>query len=243
MKFITKYQSPNFNHRIKNSEIKFVIIHYTAMISLKESLRHLCDSSSKVSSHFLISKNGDIYKLVNEEKRAWHAGKSCWKNVSDINSNSLGIELQNSGHYLKFEKYKDTQIKSLIKLLKYIKLSYNISKKNILGHSDIAPMRKSDPGEKFPWAKLKKNNLVYLPNKIKINKNQKINPINIIDFKKKLKRIGYYIRINSKNDEMSKNITRAFQMHYQQKFITGYPNQETLLLLDQICKDIKDIVD
>ena len=92
MKFITTYKSPNYNLRKKNSNIKFIIIHYTAMYSLKETLKHLCDSKSKVSSHYLISKKGRIYALVDNNKRAWHAGHSFWKGIKDINSTSIGIE-------------------------------------------------------------------------------------------------------------------------------------------------------
>ena len=240
MKFITTYKSPNYNLRKKNSNIKFIIIHYTAMYSLKETLKHLCDEKSKVSSHYLISKKGSIYVLVDNNKRAWHAGYSFWKGIKDINSNSIGIELENSGHYLDFEKYNSSQINSLIKLIKYIKLKYNISKKNILGHSDVSPWRKLDPGEKFPWKILEKNKLVYLPKIKKVNIDQKNKSINLTNFKKNLKIIGYKIGINEKKDIIFKNVTKAFQMHFQQNFVTGLPNQETFLLAEKYNKDCID---
>ena len=118
---------------------------------------------------------------MDENYRAWHAGKSNWKKIRDLNSYSIGIELENSGHLLNFEKYSGQQISALIKLLKYLKKTYNISKLNILGHSDISPLRKIDPGQKFPWIKLEKNNLVYLP-KIRNKKNIQINSLNFIEY-------------------------------------------------------------
>jgi len=240
MKLITKYKSPNYDNRAKKSKIKFVIIHYTAMYSLKETIKHLCSSKSKVSSHFLVSKKGLIYKLIDEKNRAWHAGSSYWNKIRDLNSYSIGIELENSGHYLKFEKYNSMQIKSLIKLLKYIKFQYNIKKINILGHSDIAPMRKIDPGEKFPWNILEKNKLVYLPKLKKINNYIDIDSTELSDYKIRLKSIGYNIKINNRNDDMFKKIIRSFQMHYQQDFVTGYPNNKTFQLLDKFYKDMID---
>ena len=240
MKFITTYRSPNYDFRVKKSKIKFIIIHYTAMCSLKETLEHLCSSKSKVSTHFLVSKKGEIYHIVNEENRAWHAGKSYWKKIKDINSYSIGIELENTGHYLSFEKYSNLQIRSLAKLLRYLKLLHHISINNILAHSDVAPMRKLDPGEKFPWHILEKKKLVYLPKIKKILKNKKNIPINLIEFKKKLLSIGYNIKVNNKNNEIFKCVTKSFQMHYQQDFVTGYPNEETFLLAEKYCKDLID---
>ncbi|MBG77017.1 MAG: N-acetylmuramoyl-L-alanine amidase AmiD [Alphaproteobacteria bacterium MarineAlpha5_Bin12] len=242
MKFITTYKSKNFNTRSKKSIIKFIIIHYTAIKDFNESLEHLCDLKKKVSSHFVISKHGDIYKLVNENKRAWHAGKSYWKGIKDLNSYSIGIELENTGCELDFEEYGNKQIKSLIGLIKKIKLNkkYKISNFNILGHSDIAPMRKSDPGKKFPWKKLDNLKLSYLPKINKLKQKNEYKKFDIIDYKKKLKKIGYNIRIDRKKDIDYRQVTRAFQMHYQQHFVRGYPNRETYMLVDQFSKDIVD---
>ena len=240
MKYITTYKSPNYDHRAKKSKIIFIIIHYTAMNSLKETLKYLCNPKSKVSSHFLVSKKGYIYKLMNEKNRAWHAGASYWNKIRDLNSYSIGVELENSGHHLNFEKYNSIQIKSLVKLLKYIKFQYKIKKRNVLGHSDIASMRKIDPGEKFPWNILEKNKLVYLPKIKRINNSINIESIKLTDYKIRLKSMGYNIKINNKKDNIFKNIMRSFQMHYQQDFVTGYPNEKTFLLLDKFCKDMID---
>ena len=151
MKFINKYKSPNFNKRKKDYSLKYIIIHYTAMQNHQEALEYLCKKNNKVSSHFLIAKSGRVFSLVDIKDRAWHAGISYWRGFSDINSKSIGIELDNSGCLLNFEKYETKQIESLIELIKYILKKYKIKHYEILGHSDIAPYRKIDPGKKFPW--------------------------------------------------------------------------------------------
>ena len=240
MKLITSYKSLNYDSRKSTSKIRYIIIHYTAMNSVSETIKLLCNSRSKVSSHFLISKKGIIYKIVDEEYRAWHAGKSSWKKNSDINSSSIGIELVNTGHHLKFEKYPKKQINSLITLISILKRKYKISNKNILGHSDVAPNRKIDPGQKFPWKILAKHKLVYLPkiSKLKINNNLKKSKI--IDFKRKLNKIGYDVRIDSRIDNNFKKITKAFQMHFQQNFVTGYPNDESFSLVNKYYKEMFD---
>ena len=120
MKFINKYKSANFNLRKKGHKIKYIILHYTAIKSDYKAIQHLICKKNKVSSHFLINKKGKIFSLVNIKKRAWHAGKSFWQGDNDINSNSIGIELDNTGHYINFERYTKKQVDS-IKLLKFLK--------------------------------------------------------------------------------------------------------------------------
>ena len=162
MKLIYKYKSANFNKRVKNAYPKFIILHYTAMFSSLEALLHLSDPKNKVSSHFLISKNGKVFNLVNVKFRAY------WSKIRDINSNSIGIEIDNSGHFHKFENYNKEQILSLIELLKNLMVRFKIHPMNIIGHSDIAPYRKIDPGEKFPWRILYKSRVTFLPKRLSI---------------------------------------------------------------------------
>ena len=152
--------SPNFNKkkRSKNS-IKIIVIHYTGMQSGLESLNWLCNPNSNVSSHFLISQNGRTYRLINDSLIAWHAGKSCWGSFKNLNKNSIGIELVNKGHAFGYTNFKKKQILSLIKICKMLIRKYKIKKRNIVGHSDISPLRKKDPGEKFPWKELAKKNI------------------------------------------------------------------------------------
>ena len=154
MKIIYNF-SPNRsrNSRARN-DIKFVIIHYTGMQSEIESLNRLKDPKYKVSCHYIISRKGDVTQMVREENIAWHAGESKWKKFKNLNNYSIGIELVNKGHKLGYQNFTHLQILSLTKLCKKIKKKYHIKKENFLGHSDIAPLRKVDPGEKFPWKKL-----------------------------------------------------------------------------------------
>ena len=240
MKFIDKYKSPNFNKRKKGTFLNYIILHYTAMKNYKEALNHLCDKNNKVSSHFLINKSGDIFYLVSIMCRAWHAGISNWRKVSDINSESIGIEIDNSGYLYDFENYTTKQIDSLIKLLKYISYNYAIKKHNILGHSDISPYRKIDPGEKFPWIKLKRKNFSFLPKKLSQNKATQINKYldNKLAIKNRkqrslymLKKIGYDIKPAKNNNTKYSMLIKAYQMHYRQSLISGKLDLETFQLI------------
>ena len=134
MKLIETFKSPNFNERIGNQQISYLILHYTAMTSCKEALEHMCQKKNKVSSHFLISKKGEIFYLVDLKKRAWHAGESYWKGSKNLNSSSIGIEIDNSGHHIYNEDYNYLQIKSLCELVKKLVKDYNIIPKNVATH-------------------------------------------------------------------------------------------------------------
>ena len=155
---IIKFPSPNFGVRKTGSNIEFIILHYTA-IGKKASLDKLCNPMNEVSCHYLIDRKGVCYQLVDDSKRAWHAGKSFWRGLRDINSRSLGIELVNSGN----EAYPKAQMESLMLLLRDLLAIYKISPQNVLGHSDIAPSRKTDPGKWFDWRLLSENGLAILP--------------------------------------------------------------------------------
>ena len=155
--FTTYNYSPNFDlKKRKIKDIKFIVFHYTGMKNEKQAIRKLTDSNSKVSSHYLIKNNGEILTLVPELYIAWHAGISQWKKYKSLNVNSIGIEISNPGHNFKYKNFSKKQIFAIIKLSRFLKKKYNIKVKNFLGHSDIAPDRKIDPGEKFPWKYLSK---------------------------------------------------------------------------------------
>ena len=146
------YYSPNFTRKKRSiNSIKIIVIHYTGMQSERESVSRLCNPKSKVSSHFVINQKGKVYRLVQDEKIAWPAGKSRWGKYRQLNKNSIGIELVNKGHRFGYTNFKKKQLLSLIKICKSLVKKYKIKKKYIVGHSDIAPLRKNDPGEKFPW--------------------------------------------------------------------------------------------
>ena len=150
--------SPNFDER--TLPISMVVLHYTGMQDAASAIARLTEEAAKVSAHYLIAEDGQIVQMVDEEKRAWHAGKSHWRRIDDVNSASIGIELVNPGHEFGYRPFPEAQIDALIPLLKTITLRYKITRGNVVGHSDIAPARKDDPGELFPWEQLAKLRLV-----------------------------------------------------------------------------------
>ena len=216
--------SPNFNQKKRlKKEIKFIIIHYTGMKSEKGALDRLTNIQSEVSSHYFISKNGNITLLIPELYIAWHAGKSKWKRQNLLNKNSIGIEITNPGHRFGYKNFTYKQINSTIILIRYLVNKYRISKKNILGHSDIAPDRKKDPGEKFPWEYLAKKKLSIWHNiekqELKNLRKKKCNKIEKYKFYRNLIKIGY----------LGKNlvkVTKAFQRRFRPEIIDGQIDQE-----------------
>ena len=144
----------NYSSRKKNKTVKYIVLHYTGMINLESAYSRLNSTLSNVSAHYLISRSGKIYNLLCLKLKAWHAGKSQWKNDKNINDNSIGIELENKGHDYGYTEFTDKQYKSLKKLIYFLKSTYRINDECILFHSDISPNRKKDPGEKFIVKKL-----------------------------------------------------------------------------------------
>jgi N-acetylmuramoyl-L-alanine amidase len=152
--------SPNFDfNKRKPKQIKFIVFHYTGMKREKDAINRLTSANSKVSCHYLIKNNGEILTLVPELYNAWHAGISRWKNFISINKYSIGIEISNPGHEYKYKNFSKRQIKAVLELSLYLKRKYKIKREFILGHSDISPDRKKDPGEKFPWEYLSKKKI------------------------------------------------------------------------------------
>ena len=144
--------SPNFNER--KLPVSMIVLHYTGMADAAAAIERLCDPVAEVSSHYLVDEDGTIHRLVAEDKRAWHAGKSRWRGIEDVNSASIGIEIVNPGHELGYRPFAEEQIDALLPLVAQIKERHRITRGNVVGHSDIAPMRKQDPGELFPWSRL-----------------------------------------------------------------------------------------
>jgi N-acetylmuramoyl-L-alanine amidase len=159
--------SPNFNERAL--PISMVVLHYTGMRSNSEALARLCDASSQVSAHYLIDEEGVVTNLVPEEKRAWHAGKSYWRGITDVNSASIGIELANPGHEWGYRPFPEAQMDALLPLLADMMDRHDIPRANVVGHSDVAPARKTDPGEYFDWARLGQLGLALEIPKAKMN--------------------------------------------------------------------------
>ena len=225
MKIIFEF-SPNYSNKLrKKKEIKFIIIHYTGMQSEIESIKRLKNPKFKVSCHYIINRKGRIIQIVQDKKVAWHAGRSKWKKFTNLNKNSIGIELVNKGYEFGYQNYTKEQIKSLIELCKNLKKKYSIKKENFLGHSDVAPLRKIDPGEKFPWKKLKNYNLgKWYKKSYNFKQNQK--KVENLFFQN-LKKLGYrYFNIHHRNIR-DKKIVKSFQRHYLPKAVTGVIDKKT----------------
>ena len=234
--------SPNFERKKRSiNSIKALIIHYTGMQSERESIIKLCNPRSKVSSHFLISRNGKIYRLVQDDRIAWHAGKSCWGKYKNLNKNSIGIELVNKGHKYGYINFKKKQLSSLINICKKLIRKYKIKKRNIIGHSDIAPLRKIDPGEKFPWKKLANNGIGswhhYKSSMLRKYRNMKVIKYrDKIKFVKNLNKIGFCF-LNKRKSYFTKTV-KAFQRHYRKELINGLVDKECLIIAQNLSKNL-----
>ena len=228
--------SPNFElKKRKPDQIKFIIFHYTGMKKESGAIERMTNIKSKVSCHYLIKNNGEIVVMVPDLYEAWHAGVSSWRNFKSLNKNSIGIEISNPGHDFNYKKFSKKQIQSIKKLSQFLIKKYKIDQKNILGHSDIAPNRKKDPGEKFPWKYLAKFGIGKwhsLSNKIlKKNRMKKIRINEEKIFYKSLFKIGYSKKILNK-----KTLVSAFQRRYRQDLINGKIDHECLLISKNLAK-------
>ncbi len=159
---VTDRASPNFDDR-EGGEPDMIVLHYSGMPTGAAALQRLCDEQSKVSAHYLVELDGRIYRMVAEEKRAWHAGLSHWAGREGLNDCSIGIEIVNPGHWFGYQDFPAIQMRAVIELVAEIVTRRNITKEMIVGHSDIAPSRKEDPGERFPWSELAARNLTLFP--------------------------------------------------------------------------------
>ena len=235
--------SPSFAiKKRKAKQIKFIIFHYTGMKKEKDAIERLTSMRSKVSSHYLIKYNGEIVIMVPDLYEAWHAGVSSWKNFKSLNKHSIGIEISNPGHEYDYKKFSKKQNQSLKKLSQFLIKKYKIDKKNILGHSDVAPTRKKDPGEKFPWKYLAKFGIGKwhsLPQKNLIkNRRKKISLIDKKNFFKNLLSIGYSIKSPTKlkKDKFLNLITIAFQRRFRPEIVDGKIDKECLIISQNLIK-------
>jgi len=234
--------SPNHSLKDRNKKkIKFIVIHYTGMQSERLCIRRLIKKSSKVSTHYLITRKGSITRMVDEKKTAWHAGKSKWKNLINLNSQSIGIELVNKGHQFGYENFSNKQITNLILLCKSLVKKYKIKNQNIVGHSDIAPLRKKDPGEKFPWHLLSKKKIGYWYNTSKVNlKNKDLSKSDLRNFFfNNLYKIGYRYFDKKKSSKNDSKIVKTFQRRFRQNKVNGIIDQKCLQISYYLASSLK----
>ena len=238
---LSKNYSINFSLPKRGiKKIKFIIIHYTGMKKESKAIEKLCNHKSRVSSHYFIKNSGEVVNLVPDLYEAWHAGISNWKNFKSLNRYSIGVEINNPGHDYEYRKFTNKQILSVINLLKHLMNKYKINKKNVLGHSDIAPDRKKDPGEKFPWKKLAKKNLCHWHNlnekKISDFRNKKLSLSEEKIFFNNLSSIGYLKLNRIFNQNKKRNLIKAFQRRFRQSLINGKTDKECLLISQNLLK-------
>ena len=210
--------SPNHDDR-GGTVIDMLVLHYTGMRSAQEALERLCDRGAKVSAHYTIDEDGTVYAHVPEARRAWHAGAASWAGASDINARSIGIELVNPGHEFGYREFAEDQIVSLITLCHSILMRHPIPSWHVLGHSDVAPARKEDPGELFPWERLAKAGIGLWPQAISSDLGADA-----------LSRFGY-----DPDAPQDKQIT-AFQRHFRPKKLDGQWDSECAGLLASLLR-------
>lgn len=218
--------SPNFNKRDPSIPLQYIVLHYTGMSSGEAALQRLCEVESKVSAHYVIDEDGITYQLVDEAKRAWHAGKSFWRGITDVNSASIGIELVNPGHEFGYREFPAAQINALKQLLKDIIQRNKLNPTScLLGHSDVAPARKMDPGELFPWKELADSGFGLWP---KSEPDDHSHP-GYMDYGRLLQTIGYDV-----SDPQAALL--AFQRRYNPANFTANPAPEILEKLNKLAR-------
>ena len=214
-------RSPNFDDRPEGIPVDMLVLHYTGMPSAKAALERLCDPAAKVSAHYMIDEDGTVHALVAEDKRAWHAGVACWRGETDVNGRSVGIELVNPGHEFGYRPFPEAQMAALVELAGDILSRHPMPPGNVVGHADVAPARKQDPGELFDWQGLAAAGIGLWPEASVKTKEAPGDAANL------LARYGYDI-----SDPAAAVI--AFQRHFRPGRIDGAADAETVSLLQAL---------
>jgi N-acetylmuramoyl-L-alanine amidase len=217
--------SPNHAPRPSSARIDLLVLHYTGMTSAAAALERLCDPTAQVSAHYLVEEDGTVWQLVDEARRAWHAGRAFWAGATDINDRSIGIELVNPGHEHGYRAFPGTQLAALETLCREILTRHPIPPERVLGHSDVAPERKTDPGELFPWERLARAGIGLWPDFAAT-----VDPGsagNVQAAQRSLARIGYDARASGRLDRATQAVIAAFQRHWRAAECTGALDAET----------------
>lgn len=236
--------SPNKDARPKGRPVCHLILHYTGMLSAEEAINRLTDAEARVSAHYTVDEAGSITRHVDELERAWHAGVSSWCGETDINGTSVGIEVANCGHEFGYAAFPSRQITSVINLCKEVIRRHTIPPRNVIGHSDVAPIRKMDPGELFPWAELASNGVGLWPNKIQVVSAETLGPMSSTPKVRQLQRLlaafGYGLNVNGMYDGTTQAVVTAFQRHFRQHQVDGLADAETQSLLTALLEMVDD---
>ncbi len=227
--------SPNHDKRVGDI-VDILLLHYTGMPDADGALARLCNSEAKVSSHYLVRENGEIIQLVPEDRRAWHAGVSYWRGITDINSRSIGIEIANAGHDGGCPEYPVAQIDAVIALCCDISKRWTIPPDGVLAHSDVAPTRKEDPGEYFPWARLQENGVGLWVDDAEAGNTAPVDAQERALFLLSLAEYGYGVIASGGEDDNTQAVIAAFQRHFRPQLVSGIADASTLARLEQLIR-------
>lgn len=222
---IIPYPSPNCDARPTGASIDSIVLHYTDMESAEAALVRLADPEAKVSAHYVVAMDGRVFQMVDDAMRAWHAGESHWRGVNGMNATSIGIEIDNGGHAHGSPEFPRAQMDAVLELTRALKEQYSIVDRNIIGHSDIAFLRKSDPGEKFDWAWLARNGVGVFPFEAKVMHGADIkrgdSGTKVMKLQQALANYGYGLKIDGTFAEKTEACVIAFQRHFRPEGVTG----------------------
>jgi N-acetylmuramoyl-L-alanine amidase len=238
--------SPNFGPRAEGMKPDCLILHYTGMETGQAAEAWLCVPESEVSAHYLVHEDGRVVQMVREGDRAWHAGRGSWKGRSDVNSFSIGIEIVNLGPLARFPEFPATQIDAVAKLARDICARHHISPERVLAHSDVAPGRKIDPGERFPWGRLAELGVGHYVDPAAIQGGRFLamgdrgEPVEALQ--SMLSVYGYGLEINGLFDETTKIVVEAFQRHFRPVRVDGVADRSTIETLHRLLISLPDDV-
>ena len=230
---------PSPNHEPRSAgDVDIIVLHYTGMSTTEAARERLCDADAKVSSHYLVDEDGTITQLVAEDRRAYHAGVASWQGTTDINSRSIGIEIVNGGHDFGCPEFPARQIDAIIRLCKDLQTRWPIPQANVLAHSDVAPSRKQDPGEKFPWAGLHAAGVGLWVEPAPISGGALLkagdSSDSVLKLKASLAAYGYGVDSANIFDEATRDVVAAFQRHFRPLRVDGIADISTLKTLERL---------
>ncbi|MEQ9642969.1 MAG: N-acetylmuramoyl-L-alanine amidase [Alphaproteobacteria bacterium] len=219
--------------------VDFLILHYTGMTSGEAALERLCAREAKVSAHYLVEEDGRVFRLVDEDRRAWHAGVAAWDGMGDLNSRSVGVEIVNPGHEFGYRDFPEAQVAAVEALCLDILARHAISAAHVLGHSDIAPDRKRDPGERFPWRRLAGAGIGLWPGEIDtLTSGPSLGPgargVAVAELRTWLARFGYRLTEGEAYDRAVRDVVAALQRHWRPARVDGIADQDTQATLKSL---------
>ncbi|MBO0758961.1 MAG: N-acetylmuramoyl-L-alanine amidase [Bradyrhizobiaceae bacterium] len=237
--------SPNHDERKRGAQADMLVLHYTGMSSAGDALKRLCDPASKVSSHYLVYEDGAIVQLVPEARRAWHAGQSAWKGERDINARSVGIEIANPGHDVGYPDFSEAQIEAVIALCRDVIARLPIPPDHVLAHSDVAPARKNDPGEKFPWRRFFEHGVGLWVEPLSVRPGPELKAGDrgeaVSDLQRELATFGYDLSVTGRYDDTTRQVVAAFQRHFRPALIDGVADVSTIETLQALLAQRNDL--